>query len=56
MLKGQAETASVPVIVVTAKELTPAEKRRLEGQIAKLMVKGSFLGEDLLREVSGALS
>jgi len=55
MLKGQAETASVPVIVVTAKELTPAEKRRLEGQIAKLMVKGSFLGEDLLREVGGAL-
>jgi threonine synthase len=55
MLKGQAETASVPVIVVTAKELTPAEKKRLEGQIAKLMVKGSFLGEDLLREVGGAL-
>ena len=54
-LKRQPETASVPVIVVTAKELTAAEKRRLEGQIAKLMVKGSFLGEDLLREVGGAL-
>jgi threonine synthase len=54
-LKRQPETVSVPVIVVTAKELTASEKKRLEGQIARLMVKGSFLGEDLVREVGGAL-
>ena len=50
-LKNNAETAQIPVIVVTAKELTLQEKARLEGQIQSLMQKGDFLSDELLKEV-----
>jgi len=50
-LKDDPQTASIPVIVVTAKELSPEEKNRLEGRIHSLMQKGEFLGDDLLDEV-----
>ncbi len=55
-LKAEAATEHVPVIVVTAKELTAAEKKRLEGHISRLMTKGDFLNEDLLEEISKALN
>jgi threonine synthase len=54
-LKAQPETARVPVIVVTAKDLTPLEKRRLEGQISRLMTKGDFLDEELIEEIGRVL-
>ena len=50
-LKADPNTAPLPVIVVTAKELTPDEKKRLEGQIFSLMQKGEFLSDELLDEV-----
>jgi threonine synthase len=50
-LKGDSVTAAIPVIVVTAKELTPYEKQRLKGQIYALMQKGEFLNDELLDEV-----
>lgn len=55
-LKQQPETSNVPVIVVTAKDLTPAEKKRLEGHISRLMTKGDFLDEELLAEISRVLN
>lgn len=54
-LKASPQTASIPVIVVTAKELTPEEKRRLAGRIHALMQKGSFMGDDLSGEVKALL-
>ena len=50
-LQSQPDTAEIPIIVVTAKELTPAEKERLKGHIQSLMQKGDFLNDDLLDEV-----
>jgi threonine synthase len=50
-LRANPETATIPVIVVTAKELTPHEKNRLEGQIQALMQKGDFLNDEFLEEV-----
>jgi threonine synthase len=50
-LKENPKTASIPVIVVTAKELTSEEKKRLDGQIHNLMQKGEFLSDDLAQEV-----
>ncbi len=50
-LKANPETAPIPVIVVTAKELTHDEKKRLEGQIHSLMQKGEFMNDELLDEV-----
>jgi threonine synthase len=50
-LRNDPATASIPVIVVTAKELTEQEKKRLEGQIQSLMQKGDFMNNELLEEV-----
>jgi threonine synthase len=50
-LKTNPETASIPVIVASAKELTTDEKGRLEGQIQALMQKGDFLNDEFLEEV-----
>jgi threonine synthase len=50
-LKASPETADIPVIVATAKELTPDEKDRLKGQIQALMQKGDFLSDEFLEEV-----
>jgi threonine synthase len=50
-LKASPDTSPIPVIVVTAKELTSSEKQRLEGQIHTLMQKGEFMNDDLMDEV-----
>ncbi len=50
-LKANPNTAPIPVIVVTAKELTADEKQRLSGQIYTLMQKGEFMSDELLEEV-----
>jgi threonine synthase len=50
-LRSTPETANIPVIVATAKELTVDEKSRLQGQIQSLMLKGDFLNDEFLEEV-----
>jgi len=50
-LKADEDLSDVPVIVITAKELTTAERQRLNGRIDKLMQKGSFTDEELLEEI-----
>ncbi len=50
-LQNRKDTKDIPIIVVTAKELTSAEKNRLKGHIQSLMQKGDFLSDDLLDEV-----
>lgn len=54
-LKQDPQTAEIPVIVVTAKELTSEEKARLQGRIHALMQKGEFMGDDLADEVRALL-
>ena len=54
-LQSDPATADIPIIVVTAKELTSAEKNRLQGHIQSLMKKGDFLNDDLLDEVRALL-
>lgn len=55
ILKRSPETANIPVIVASAKELTTNEKTRLEGQIQSLMQKGDFLNDEFLGEVRSLL-
>jgi threonine synthase len=50
-LRNNPETANIPVIVATAKELTVDEKSRLQGHIQSLMLKGDFLNDEFLDEV-----
>lgn len=54
-LRSKPETASIPVIVATAKELTPDEKSRLGGEIQSLMQKGDFLNDEFLEEVKSLI-
>jgi threonine synthase len=54
-LKEEKDLADLPVIVVTAKELTNLERRRLSGHIEALLQKGSFMDEDLLKDIVEAL-
>jgi threonine synthase len=54
-LRSNPETAEIPVIVSTAKELTPDEKDRLQDQIQALMQKGGFMSDELLEEVRSIL-
>jgi len=54
-LKADQKTAEIPVIVATAKELTPEEKNRLGKQIQSLMQKGDFLNDEFLEEVKSLI-
>lgn len=55
MMHTDKETRDIPVIVMTAKDLTYQEKIRLQGQIKALMLKGNFVSEKLLAEVKSLL-
>lgn len=54
-LHNDKQTADIPIVVVTAKELTVAEKKRLNGHIQLLLQKGNFLSDDLENEVRSLL-
>jgi threonine synthase len=54
-LRAKQDTATIPVIVATAKELTTDEKSRLSGQIQSLMQKGDFLNDEFLEEVKALI-
>ena len=50
-MRKNAEWADVPVIVLTAKELTPEDRARLNGHVEKVLRKGAVGQEDILQEV-----
>ncbi|HXQ78135.1 MAG TPA: response regulator [Gemmatimonadaceae bacterium] len=50
------ETAGIPILVVTAREITDADRARLTGSVAAIMEKGSFNPEDLTSEVRRAMA
>ena len=54
-LKADEQLKDLPVIVITAKELTATERQRLQGRIQMLLQKGSFMDEDLLAGINALL-
>jgi threonine synthase len=50
-LKTDKELSKIPVIVVTAKELTVIEKKRLSGKVQSLMQKGAFSDQDIVNKM-----
>jgi threonine synthase len=54
-MKADDALKDIPVIVVSAKELTPNERKRLVGQAQGLLQKGSFTDQDLLGDIHAAL-
>jgi CheY-like chemotaxis protein len=45
----------IPVVVVTSKELTAEDHRRLNGQVRRVLRKGAFSREELASELRRAL-
>lgn len=54
-LKSNPETSRIPIVVVTAKELTVKERARLSGQIDLLLQKGSFIDEEFIESLVSKL-
>ncbi len=54
-LRGRESTRNIPVIVATAKELTVADRLRLDGTVLRILHKGAFRSDELLAEVRGAI-
>jgi len=54
-MKKEHHLQDVPIIVITAKELSPIERERLDGKIKALLQKGSFMDSDLLSDIRQAL-
>ncbi|WP_187775745.1 response regulator [Luteimonas suaedae] len=55
-LRAKEGAAAVPVIVLTAKELTQDEQQELSGRARKVIAKGSYSGSQLEQEVRRALA
>lgn len=50
-LRKQEEWRSIPIVVVTAKDLTEVDRLRLNGYVEKILQKGAYSRDELLRKV-----
>jgi signal transduction histidine kinase/CheY-like chemotaxis protein len=55
-LRRQAAWRDIPVIVVTAMDLTEEDRRRLSGEVERIIEKGAYGRDELLREVGRLLT
>jgi len=56
VLRGQEHTRTIPVVVVTAKELTAGEREQLNRQVQVTLEKRAYSRSDLLNEVTRQLT
>ena len=54
-IRSLPRASTVPVIVVTAKELTAAERSKLNGQVTTVLQKGDYSRDELLSEIASQL-
>jgi CheY-like chemotaxis protein/anti-sigma regulatory factor (Ser/Thr protein kinase) len=54
-MRSRAEWQDIPVLVVTAKDLTAEERSRLNGDVERVLQKGGAELDELLREIGRAL-
>ena len=50
-LRQQDAWRTIPVVVVTAKDLTLEDRRRLNGSVEQILQKGAYSREALLHEI-----
>jgi threonine synthase len=55
-MKADETMQDIPVIVITAKDLTHRDYRRLAGRIESLLQKGEFMEEELFESINDVLS
>jgi signal transduction histidine kinase/CheY-like chemotaxis protein len=55
-LRRQVSGRDIPVLVLTAKDLTEEDRRRLNGEVERVIEKGAYGREELLQEVRRRLA
>jgi signal transduction histidine kinase/CheY-like chemotaxis protein len=55
IFREKPEHHKVPVIVLTAMDLTPVERQNLNGKVLDILQKGAYRKEDLLREIKSLI-
>jgi CheY-like chemotaxis protein len=50
-LRRQERWNGIPVVVITAKELTAEDRKRLNGGVERILQKGAFRREELLSQL-----
>jgi signal transduction histidine kinase/CheY-like chemotaxis protein/ligand-binding sensor domain-containing protein/protocatechuate 3,4-dioxygenase beta subunit len=54
-LRKSEDWRNVPVVVITAMDLSPEDRRRLAGLTQRILEKGAFVREELAREIRNCL-
>src|SRR5262249_30574496 len=49
--RATAQGRTIPVVILTARDLTPEDRQRLNGQVAQILQKGTSSRETLLRDI-----
>ncbi len=55
-LRARKDSLGIPVVVLTAKELTPEDKTRLGGSVHRVLSKGAYERDALLEEIEKLVS
>jgi CheY-like chemotaxis protein len=55
-LQGEETWREVPVIIVTAKDLTREDVERLNGRVVKVLQKGAYQRQDLVRDIQAMIA
>jgi CheY-like chemotaxis protein len=50
-LRQHEEWHTIPIVILTAKDLTPEDRLRLNGSVERILQKGAYRREELLQEV-----
>jgi CheY-like chemotaxis protein len=54
-LRGDPQTRNIPIIVISAKELTDDESKKLRSTVAFVMKKQGFDSQKLMEELNDAM-
>jgi CheY-like chemotaxis protein len=54
-LHDNVDWRTIPIVVITSKDLTPQDHEKLKGRVSRVLQKGSYARDDLLLEVRRAL-
>jgi signal transduction histidine kinase/CheY-like chemotaxis protein/CHASE3 domain sensor protein len=55
-LKRDVETSSIPILILTAKQITPEDRARLEGSVKKILEKSEFNHGRFIGEIRRAMT
>lgn len=55
-LKSNVETAGIPILILTAKQITPEDRMRLEGAVKKILEKSEFNHGRFIGEIRRAMT